>query len=246
MIQSGQFKDEAVFNWFRKKDETMALFLYHIFPTEYREATERLKGKGIKLPNPSHSKYGNILKDKEFVETLRALLKVARDTKRKSAWGRRHTPSTYLTSGPFPLSAPCPPTVIAPAKPPAPTPISPSVVLPTVLQVATLRPGPELPVTHVPPRPPSPPKYHPSNLPFRKALEPLLWSQHHRCGFLSMEYFKEPAAPDPDQTMLSPDQLAEEPAKPPDSDIPMISPFIPYQPNPTYTQNPSYELQPRE
>ena len=146
MIQSRQFKDEAVFNWFRKKDKTTALFLYHIFPTEYREATKRLKNKGTKLPNPSHSKYGNILKNKEFMKTLRALLKAARDTKRKSAWGRRHTPSAHLALGPFLLSVPDPSTIIVPA----PAPISP-VILPTVPQVATPRLGPELPVTHIPP-----------------------------------------------------------------------------------------------
>ena len=43
-----------------------------------------------------------------------------------------------------------------------------------------------------------------------------------------MEHFKEPE-PDPDQMMLNPDQPPEEP---PDSNIPMISPLIPYQPDP--------------
>jgi len=57
-----------------------------------------------------------------------------------------------------------------------------------------------------------------------------------------MEYFKEPE-PDPNQPMLSPDQPPEEPTELPDSDIPMISLFIPYQPNPGKL---TYELGTRE
>jgi len=46
-----------------------------------------------------------------------------------------------------------------------------------------------------------------------------------------MEYLKGPEL-DPDQIMLSPDQLPEESVVPPASDVPMTSLFIPYQPNP--------------
>ena len=177
---------------------------------------------------------------------LRALLKKARDDKRKSAWGRGHIPSAHLTSGAwagaFPSSAPGP-TITTP------TPTSP-IILPTVPRVATPRPSPELPVTHIPPRPPSPPKYHPSNLPFGKALDPLWWDQHHRQGITFKEPEPEPEQddpmePDPDIPMESPALSSVSPtlSKP---DVQMTSPFVPYQPNPAYTQNPSYELQARE
>jgi len=71
-----------------------------------------------------------------------------------------------------------------------------------------------------------------------------------------MEQFKEPEPepepeqdnpmePDPDIPMVSP-TLSNEPPVLSDPDASMMSPFIPYQPNPGYTQNPSYKLQSKE
>ena len=69
-ICNKQFKNITVASWFRKKNADTALFLLHIFPTQYKEATLRLRLQKTPLPNPAHSPYAHLFQDKNYATLL--------------------------------------------------------------------------------------------------------------------------------------------------------------------------------
>jgi len=225
ILRNQQFRNDIIANWFRKRNTDTALFLFHIFPTEYKEATLRLKRQNIPLPNPAHSPYAHLFKDKSYATILRAALKAKAATRKKHAWEQSRSYSLLSSlpsspSGPAPLTTPAPlkrshavifqPALPQPSQPPAPVMVEP--LSPT--QSPSPQPSPlPLPL----PEPPRPP------FPLQRALSPLLWSQGHKREHSSMELYIEPNPTPPEE----PEEDSPMEEVPP---LPEPEEWMPYEP----------------
>jgi len=220
-----QFKSTTVADWFRKTNTNTALFLHHIFPTEYKEATLRLKLRKTPLPNPAYSPYAHLFKDKKYATILQAALKAKAAIRKKHAWerSRSYSPLSSLlpsSSGPTPSITPAPLTrhhaVIFPsALPQLSQPQVPLVVRPlspTQSPSHPRRPSP-------PPKPPRPPS------PLQRALSPLLWSQGHKREHSLMELYVEPKFESESDSPMEDNEpihtISDEPVPEPEPDSPM-------------------------
>jgi len=214
-LLNNKFKNTSVAKIFRKKDSNATLYLYHFHQRLYDMVTkeilltiakERNLQKRTILPFGTLSPHYQTLKDQNFLEGLRTLLKKRRKDMR--------TPSPVFIPGPGPSGGIGEPTVVVPeplssAPVTAPPPhVGPIPVIRQFIHPSSSLPQENIPLPPIVPRTPSPPLVDlspfipipipPSPLhmePPRIASPPLPlvpWGLHRR-QYLSMEQYESPS-----------------------------------------------------
>jgi len=221
-----QFKNVTIADWFQKRNADTALFLFHIFPTKYKEATLRLKLQKVPLPNPAHSPYAHLFNDKSYTTILQGTLKAKAAIQKKHTWERLRS---YL-----PLPSPSSSSAPGPSTTPAPLMRSHAVIFPSALPQLSQPRAPLEVQPSSPTRSPSLLPFNPLPLPesprppslLQHALSPLLWSQEHRREHSLMELYIKPNPvvtnePDLNDPMEDAPQPHIEPIPEPDPDSPI-------------------------